>query len=64
MKYYDYRLGIYQSISAVPFQIALLDLFDRMDKTQDSTYIATALLNSGSNLAAYFIARSVYDPLT
>ena len=59
---YDIRLLLYQSIVDIPFQILMLDLFEKMEK-RPATYTALAAINLGTAIASLKLGRGVYNLL-
>jgi len=57
---YDIRLLLYQSIAEIPFQVLMLDLFEKMEKRR-ATYAALALVNLGVSIASLKLGRGVYS---
>lgn len=60
---FDTRLLIYQALLAIPAEVLMLEIYDKIEKKDANTYSVMSLLNLGSYVGSLAIAKGVYHAL-
>ena len=61
MRYYNSSLGYIQLLSVLPLQKGMYELYKDLGEDKTSTYVTLGLMNIGSVLTSFFVARTLYD---
>jgi hypothetical protein len=60
---FDSRLLIYQALLAIPSEVLMLEIYDRIQTKDANTYSVMSLLNLGSYIGSLAIAKGLYHAL-